>query len=167
MCDLGHLKVKLGVEFRHQSYFPMILIFWRIFWPTFKIVSQRGQNFDILTPWVELFSQKSQMCNFDLGIWGTYRWAIQSKLGSFWRGWTVVDVDMLNWSDFTWDRTGKMRKCQYWTKNLMLTWLMSWVFLPNRGISWAFLCWPHRNRLPANANDAKYPKKFDMWTCCG
>jgi len=40
MVDLGHLKVKLEVEFRHQSFFPMILIFWTIFPPSFKILSQ-------------------------------------------------------------------------------------------------------------------------------
>jgi len=51
MVDLGHLKVKLEVEFRHQSFFPMILIFWRIFPPSFKFLSQKGKKSRFLIFW--------------------------------------------------------------------------------------------------------------------
>ena len=50
MFDLGHPKVKLEVEFRSQSFFPVILIFGTIFPPTFKILTWKGQNFGISTP---------------------------------------------------------------------------------------------------------------------
>ncbi len=108
----------LEVEFRNQSYFPMILIFGTIFRPTFKILSRTGQNLGILTPSNELFFQKSHTCNFEKFIWGTYRWAIKMMFGSFSREMNVVYAHKPNFSYFDPGRPCHMPLVNIWGQNV-------------------------------------------------
>ena len=71
-----------------------------------------------MTPWTELFYQKSHTCNFEKFIWGTYRWAIKMMFGSFWRKICVVYPHMPILSYFHPHRPCHMPPVNIWGQNV-------------------------------------------------